>query len=169
MVLRYRVSAMCFAMIDLISTAFSVITGFVGAARFHDIDRHGMRMEGIWAIVNLIFLIGPICGLVGANRLNQSLVAVYLAFCVVKTVNYISLAFLSPWLWYLFIALIQFWVTDIVFKFWRALRALTPAQKAELLNPTRVADRLPRQQRPGGAAGAAAHAFAPGASLSEVV
>jgi len=133
LVLRYRFSMMCFATIDIFSTALHAFTVLVDAQRVN-------ANWGIVGLFGLIFLIGPLCGLSGARRLNTSLVAVYLAFCIVKTGFEFALAIVTPYLMYVIASLIQLWITKIVFTFWRALRALTPQQKAQLLDPTSARD-----------------------------
>ena len=45
----------------------------------------GLRWQW-WQLLFIFFLLGPLCGLVGASWLRRELVAVYLAFCIVKTV-----------------------------------------------------------------------------------
>ncbi|CAK9078584.1 unnamed protein product [Durusdinium trenchii] len=67
-----------------------------------------------WQLLFLVFLLGPLCGLVGASWLNRSLVAIYLAFCVVKTVIQIYTAVFSFFLWAILFVFLQVWITKIV-------------------------------------------------------
>jgi len=152
-VLRYRFAMMCFSMIDATSTILNVarsIGAFGTFGKMDDdsqedlsdssgssssesiIEKIGLRSFGL---LGLVFLIGPLCGLVGARRLNRGLVTVYLVFCLGKTAFQIFLAIIDLSPWYILIALVQMWVTKIVFTFWRALGKITPERCAALVNP----------------------------------
>ena len=139
LVLRWRCPLMCFAAIDAFFTLLNLVTSAVNASRLRDVD--GEKRSTSWVAfgIGLLFLAGPICGFLGAKRLRTGLVAVYLAFCVVKTALQLMMTFHTDYLWYVYLigALVQFLVTWIVFTFWRALHALSPEQKASLLDRAR--------------------------------
>lgn len=137
LVLRYRFSMMCFASIDLVSTALDAGTGFVAAIQLSQEhrDTEAIWSEALVGILGLVFLAGPVCGLIGARTLRRRLVAVYLAFCIMKTALRILLALVTPYLWYVLVGLVQLWITKIAFTFWSSLRAIPAARLAELLEP----------------------------------
>eukprot|EP00440_Ansanella_granifera_P058384 gb/GFBE01063282.1/.p1 GENE.gb/GFBE01063282.1/~~gb/GFBE01063282.1/.p1 ORF type:complete len:207 (+),score=34.96 gb/GFBE01063282.1/:1-621(+) len=117
-VLNYRMGLMCFATMDLLSTVLNAVSAFTA--------------NRTWGLLVLVFLIGPLSGLVGASRLNRPLVSVYLAFCVLKAGFQIAFAVYTLFLWPVFLALIQFWITKIVATFWHALGAIPPERRAQL-------------------------------------
>lgn len=153
-VLRYRSPLMCFAFIDALSTIFNAASsaGLFGAfgKMSEDEDKSGAGDETRAAeerepvgprslgIFGLVFLIGPIAGVVGAKRLHRGFTSLYLAFCVAKTAYEIFLVAMAPGIWYILIALVQMWVTKLVFTFWRALGRTSPERCAALLNPMAV-------------------------------
>jgi len=142
LVLRYRFSLMCFAVIDAFSSIFHAGTSITamrvateGGSRDGRFQRDAGDSTAALGLLGVLFLIGPICGLVGAKRLQRPLVGVYFGFCVAKTGFEIFLAVYTLAVWYILIALVQMWVTRIVFSFWRALGKLTPQRIQELRNP----------------------------------
>mmetsp|Transcript_23523 Transcript_23523/g.79748 ORF Transcript_23523/g.79748 Transcript_23523/m.79748 type:complete len:255 (+) Transcript_23523:110-874(+) len=152
-VLRYRFPLMCFAFIDALSTIFNAASsaGLFGAfgKMSENEDKSGVGDETSAAerealgprslgIFGLVFLIGPIAGVVGAKRLHRGFTSLYLAFCVAKTAYEIFLVAMAPGIWYILIALVQMWVTKLVFTFWRALGRTSPERCAELLDPIAV-------------------------------
>lgn len=153
-VLSYRFSLLCFSIIDAVSTMLNAIaaarTFFADGDDAADSDEQQSNVFGNTSFVKnkglsqtvgllaLIFLVGPICGYMGARSFNRGLVAVYLVFCVAKTIFEAALAFLSPYLWYILIALVQIWVTKIVYTFWSALGRITPEKIVMLRDPNYV-------------------------------
>lgn len=129
-VLSYRRALICFATIDAFSTLLNGISSVLTVTRYH--SRHG---ENRWYIplIGLIFLIGPLCGIIGAKSLKRGFVGVYLFFCVVKTAFEVALVIVTPYLWFLILALIQMWITKVVFTFWRALGGVPRHQRPALL------------------------------------
>merc|ERR1719160_462411 len=88
-----------------------------------------------FSLVSLVFLAGPVCGYIGAKSLKKNLVAVYVAFCTIKMVWHTVIAFMSGHFWLLLVALIQIWITTIVYRFHRALATISPERCKELLDP----------------------------------
>merc|ERR1740121_210497 len=134
-VMRYRFSLMCFAVIDAIST---ILDAGRSVSSYSYSDEPGEpNLLDSWAVrmLRITFIIGPICGLVGARRLARPLVSVYLGFCLVKTSYYVFDAIYRMLIWLILIALVQMWVTKIVFTFWRALGKLSQQRIQEILNP----------------------------------
>merc|ERR1712118_298024 len=144
-ILNYRISLLCFTTIDAISTALNAVT-FIRSAFVEDgepDDDRGTSFFGykgivesettrrILGLVGLLFLVGPLCGFIGARRLNQCL-SVYLMFCLAKTAYEIALAVLTPWLWYILVAFIQMWISKIVYTFWTALGRI-PKDRLDLM------------------------------------
>merc|ERR1712032_712073 len=147
---RYRFTLKCFSVIDAVSSVFNAISpilklsnddGSRNQHRFGTVTGDdGVMADDRFALLGLVFLIGPVCGYIGASRFNRSLVTIYLAFCVGKTAFEIAIAIFTLFLWYILIALVQIWVTKIVFTFWRALGAITKERCLQLADPAYVPD-----------------------------
>lgn len=148
-VLNYRLSLLCFTMIDAVSTMLNALS-FIRTPSDDEDDDDRVSMFGhrgiikdeqtrvIIGLCGLLFLFGPICGFFGANRFNRPLVTVYLFFCIAKTFFEVALAILTPWLWFILIALIQVWVTKIVSTFWTALGRIPPDKIKALRDPNYI-------------------------------
>jgi len=150
-VLNYRMSLLCFTVIDAVSTLLNAAALVRTATSeeeeaeepnnsvfgFHGLVRSKMAREVI-GIGGLVFLVGPLCGFLGARTFNRGLITVYLIFCVVKTTFEIVLTILTPWLWYIIVALVQAWVTKIVYTFWAALGRISPEKIKELADPNYI-------------------------------
>jgi len=151
-VLNYRCSMRCFTVVDASSTLVNIVSSILSTMRAEEEvgSERSARGTGIFgntglaentgfskwgAFLGLIFIVGPICGYVGAVRLRRSLVGVYLAFCLGKTFFEICLAILTPHPWLILFAFIQVWVAKIVFTFWRALGTISPERCEQLRNP----------------------------------
>lgn len=146
-VLNYRLSLLCFTTIDAISTTLNLVS-FIRSAFDDDkndsIDEKRKSLFGhkgivadettrkVLGLAASIFLLGPLCGFIGARKLNRGLVMIYLMFCFAKTAYEIALAVLTPWLWYILIAFIQIWITKIVYTFWTALGRISK-EKIEMM------------------------------------
>eukprot|EP00929_Paragymnodinium_shiwhaense_P107089 TRINITY_DN73108_c0_g1_i1.p1 TRINITY_DN73108_c0_g1~~TRINITY_DN73108_c0_g1_i1.p1 ORF type:complete len:322 (+),score=27.93 TRINITY_DN73108_c0_g1_i1:86-967(+) len=146
-VLNYSFSLKCFTTIDMVSTVFNAISAslvLAGAAKEevkteteatrHKLETFGGLDRKVFMVFSLFFLIGPICGMIGANRLQRKLVTVYLVFCIGKTIFDVVIALLTPLIWSIIVALIQVWITKIVVHFWRALGSMSPERCKELLS-----------------------------------
>jgi len=143
--LSYRRSLKCFACIDVVSTVFNTTTWIVDARADREstslLGYRGLMDDTGWlgflilALVGLVFLVGPLCGYMGATKLDRSLVAVYLVFCLAKAGWQVAAAILRPHLWFFIIALIQVWIAKIVFTFWRALGMIEPQRLEQLRSP----------------------------------
>merc|ERR1719517_363701 len=110
----------CLAAIDFVFTWFNLVS---------------LISRNSWGLFSLIFLMGPLCGVVGARRLNRPLVGVYLFFCLVKVAYeffiavFLALHAFAGFLWLLVIAFVQLWIIKIVATFWVALGTLNPNRK----------------------------------------
>lgn len=148
-VLRYRSALMCFASIDAIATIFHVATVIMALFRGNGVEEHddqstqGMfrnrtgLLGGYFGLLGLVFIIGPVCGIIGARRLKRVLVTVYLGFCMSKLIfDIMAAAFMPLFLWYVIFVLIQLWVTKIVYTFWKALGAIPQDRIIQLLDPS---------------------------------
>jgi len=129
MVLNYRVGLMCFSMIDLITTVLNGVS--------------------VWAIHSwwvgllvFLFILGPICGLVGAQRLNRGFIAVYLACCATKAAFQIVYAAITLFLFPILLAVIEVWITKIVASLWLALGKISPERRAALVDMKEVPVRM---------------------------
>merc|ERR1719282_1523703 len=79
-------------------------------------------LSSYFGLLGLIFMIGPICGIIGARSLKRQLVTVYLCFCIAKVLfDFFAAFFTTVFFWYIIFVLIQLWVIKIVLTFWRAL------------------------------------------------
>eukprot|EP00933_Yihiella_yeosuensis_P076463 TRINITY_DN86244_c0_g1_i1.p1 TRINITY_DN86244_c0_g1~~TRINITY_DN86244_c0_g1_i1.p1 ORF type:complete len:306 (-),score=28.47 TRINITY_DN86244_c0_g1_i1:42-899(-) len=155
-VLNYRMSLKCFTCVDCFSTvlnAMSSIQASIAEDEHSDQERQGGmlgsldkdgKFSQVLAIASLVLIIGPICGFLGARNLNRGLVQVYLIFCVIKTSFELLMALLTPFLWFLIIALIQVWVTKIVYTFWKALGEIGEELLERMRNPDYVPEATPR-------------------------
>ncbi|CAE7307852.1 EMB2247 [Symbiodinium natans] len=121
--LNYRTAVMCFAFVNLMTTVLNVITAVAFDTRW-----------GTWSLILLVFILGPISGLVGAKHLNRGLVTVYFAFCVFQCICQIALAAYTFWLWTILFAFVQVWVTKIVATFWYALGRIPLERRSQLLD-----------------------------------
>lgn len=151
LVLRHKYSMTCFASIDVVSTALNALSAVMPRDE-EDAEEEGRErtlfgFQGLDAqyigLIGLAFLIGPICGLVGARTLKRNMVAVYLVFCVLKLGFEIAAAIITPHLWLILIALIQIWITKIIFTFWQSLGLIAPERLKELADPSSAAQRGP--------------------------
>lgn len=149
LVLRYRCSVLCFAGIDACSTllhALSTVAADGDEEGDESSSMFGMKGDfgvgtKVLAIVQLVFLIGPVCGYFGAKGLRRGMVGVYLAFCIAKMSFSIWLSAVSLNWWYIIIALIEIYITKIVYSFWRALGVISPDRLAAILHPEFVVGR----------------------------
>merc|ERR1712232_242665 len=90
LVLNYRVGLMCFSTIDLITTVLNGVSVWA--------------THNWWGLSIIVFVLGPLCGLMGAQRLNRGLVGVYLAFCAAKAAFQIVYAVMSGFFWPIILA-----------------------------------------------------------------
>mmetsp|Transcript_61904 Transcript_61904/g.174494 ORF Transcript_61904/g.174494 Transcript_61904/m.174494 type:complete len:239 (-) Transcript_61904:206-922(-) len=150
-VLTYRSALTCFASIDTVTTLFhalAVVTAlFRGKEESDGEEEREGRLgggalgfaAGYFGLLGLVFIIGPVCGIIGARRLSRNLVSVYFSFCLLKLVFDTAAAFLAPlFFWYLIFVLIQLWITKIVFTFWKALGDIPADRLAQLRDGTRL-------------------------------
>ena len=133
-VLKYRRAVMCCAVINLITIVpivLSVRTAVVnGSTRFP-----WYLSWGTWPVIVLgvVFMLGPICGFIGARCLRNGLVTVYFGFACLQTASQIVSAVSTYWLSAAFFVLVQCWVTKIVSTFWYCLSMVPHEHRGELL------------------------------------
>merc|ERR1719375_2149965 len=149
-VLNYRFSMKCFAGVDAVFTLLNAVQLVFDLQRkdqgSEDEDtRSVLGFKGIPAkyslylgIAGIFFLIGPVCGFVGANKLHLPMVSVYLLFCIVKTIFQVVAAVLTPHFWLLIIAVVQVYISYLVSKFWKALGDVPSERRKELTIPGAV-------------------------------
>ena len=88
---------------------------------------------GAWGPAALLFLLGPLCGYLGARELDRTKVAIYVGFSCAKSVYVLVLfAVYATSALYLLVLAVQLWVTQIVYKFWKLLRAVPPDRARDL-------------------------------------
>lgn len=121
-VLSYRSAVFCFAIIDMFTTMLNLLSLLSSE-------------DGSWftGALGLVFLFGPLAGLIGSNRLNRPAVTVYFAFCMLKLGYQVFMAVRFGFLWFFLLALIQMWITKIVGTFCFALGAIPPERRPQLL------------------------------------
>eukprot|EP00439_Symbiodinium_sp_Y106_P069369 s1677_g11.t3 len=129
-VLNYRVAVMCFAFINLLTIVLNVVTAIVNKVRFP-----WNPSWGTWPVIvtGVVFMLGPICGLIGARHLKRGLVTVYLAFSFLQCASQLAFAVSSFWLSAIFFAFVQAWVTKIVATFWYCLGTVPCEHRSQLL------------------------------------
>ena len=130
-VLNYRVAVMCFAFINLLTIVLNVVTSIVNRAGFP-----WYPSWGTWPVIvtGVVFMVGPICGLIGARYLKRGLVTVYLGFSCLHTVSQIACAIYSFWLGAVLFAFVQVWLTKIVAAFWYCLTMVPLERRSQLLD-----------------------------------
>jgi len=130
LVLRYRASVRCLAIIDVVFSLLSLAA-----------------VKGNYAILLYLLTIpGPLCGYFGAHRLLKNPVLFYLGFCAVKAILLTTAAFaLRSWV-YLFFALIQIWILRVVLAFYQAMAGTAP-ERLQALGDPRTAARLRSQHQ----------------------
>jgi len=151
-VLNYRMSLKCFTCIDSFSTMMNAMSAvrdlFEDGGDQQEDDSLGLLQDPLaiklLSLLSILLIAGPICGYIGAARLNRNLIMVYLAFCFIKTFYEVILAIMTPYLWYILVTIIQIWVTKIVYSFWSALSRLSPDRLQQLLDPMALPGYAPR-------------------------
>jgi hypothetical protein len=115
LVLNYRSTVKCFAVLDGISTAMNLAVAF---------EKVGP--------LGLLMLIGPVMGYQGADSLDKGKVMVYVVFCCVKLFGQILAAVVTGDIIITLIAFLEMWITKIVVSFYQALRAVPQHRKNAL-------------------------------------
>lgn len=113
--LNYRRSIKCFSLFDMFGTLL-------------------LSIDGKFGHFPILFLVGPILGYWGASRLQHSKVTLYVVFCLLKTF-YVALLVVIGYYLAVFVLIIQLWVDNVVYKFWRLLTLHPPSRIAQLNDP----------------------------------
>jgi hypothetical protein len=138
--LSLRYSVMCFAFIDVIFIAVPAIVALFG----NDLtQKHKVAVFGatfvvrywVLGVIQLAFLLGPMCGFFGAKTLKRGLVGIYLGFCIVNAFYKVVFALLTFWLWFLLVAFIQVWITRIVCRFYSVLGLISAERLTQMRGP----------------------------------
>jgi len=125
--LNYSGAVSCFAAIDVFFTLFNSVSYILNAESRQDYP--------FWfGLGSLLFLLGPIAGLIGARRMNLPLSGIYFGFCLTKLGWYVCTAIFSIFLWFLLFAVVQAWITKIVGTFSFALARIGSSRRQELRN-----------------------------------
>lgn len=135
-VLSLRYSVMCFGLLDIvIQVVFFAITLYVierellGPEFFR-----GVPLWTLWLIMTTL-LIGPVCGIIGARRLQRGLVLVYIVFCVVNMFCRLLGAFTNGQHPVFVLQMFQVWLMWIVCKLWSALGIIPTCRNAQMRDP----------------------------------
>jgi len=115
-VMSYRGTIKCLAIIDIVFTILGIFSGDA-------------------LIFVLVMLIGPYFGYQGAKWLKPCQTMVYLVFCVCKTIGQIIIAFTSSSFWLVIFALIQIYITRIVWSFQTRMRRIGEDRLEVLRDP----------------------------------
>ena len=127
---NYRVAVLCCASINLLTILLNMVTAIVNKDMFP-----WDPSWGTWPVIVLgvVFMLGPICGFIGARCLRNGLVTVYFGFACLQTASQIVSAVSTYWLSAAFFVLVQCWVTKIVSTFWYCLSMVPHEHRGELL------------------------------------
>mmetsp|Transcript_78367 Transcript_78367/g.212085 ORF Transcript_78367/g.212085 Transcript_78367/m.212085 type:complete len:216 (+) Transcript_78367:74-721(+) len=134
-VLSLRYTVMCFGLIDFV---LQLVRDVVFWAGFIQCRRGGCdAIEGIplWTVglIQAALIIGPLCGIIGARRLQRGPVSVYLCFCIFSLVS--QMFVLTSYLWFVIFLIVQVWITWIVCKFWSALGTIPRDRVLQMRDP----------------------------------
>mmetsp|Transcript_64891 Transcript_64891/g.141417 ORF Transcript_64891/g.141417 Transcript_64891/m.141417 type:complete len:209 (+) Transcript_64891:1-627(+) len=116
--LSMRSAVMCYAVLDAFTTVAELISILLDFQTY--------------ALLLLLLLAGPICGIMGARRLERCWICLYLAFSVVKLASSLALMIFTWYLFYIILALVQLWVTKTILQFWRLLGTIEASRLEEL-------------------------------------
>jgi hypothetical protein len=127
-VLNYRSTVKCFAVLDGISIAMNLSVAY---GTVEQNDKFGVY------IIGLLLLLGPVMGYSGADTFDRSKVLVYVVFCCVKLLGQILAALATADIIVTLIALLGLWITKIVVSFYQAL-AVIPAHRKQALRQANI-------------------------------
>mmetsp|Transcript_75450 Transcript_75450/g.180250 ORF Transcript_75450/g.180250 Transcript_75450/m.180250 type:complete len:203 (-) Transcript_75450:316-924(-) len=129
-VLNYRVAVMCFAFINLLTIVLNVVTAIVNNAKFP-----WDPSWGTWPVIVLgvVFMLGPICGLIGASYLKRGLVTAYVGVSFLHCASQIAFAVSTFFMSAIFFTFVQAWVTKIAATFWYCLGTVPREHRSQLL------------------------------------
>ncbi|CAE7604112.1 KIF6 [Symbiodinium necroappetens] len=129
-VLNYRRSVMCFAFLNLITIVLGVSFAVNESIRFPGHPSWGTSPV---IVLGVVFMLGPLCGFIGASYLRSGLATVYLGFTCLQTASHIVFAVATLWLSAIFLAFIQCWVMMIVSTFCYSLCMVPLENRGQLL------------------------------------
>lgn len=134
-VLSLRHSVMCFALIDLVLQVIPAVFFWVGVIKCAREECDFIEGVPMWTVglIQIALILGPLCGIIGARRLQRGLVLVYLGVCILSLVC--KAVFLAGGLWFFVLLIVQIWITWIVCKFWSALATIPKDQVAQMRAP----------------------------------
>mmetsp|Transcript_81973 Transcript_81973/g.100572 ORF Transcript_81973/g.100572 Transcript_81973/m.100572 type:complete len:194 (-) Transcript_81973:64-645(-) len=121
-VLNYQMAVFCFAFLDVVSTVLNIVAVYASGLKWN-----------CWQLLFILLLVGPLCGLFGAQYLKRSLVLVFVATCMVKAVIQVAYALYSFYFWTILFAFLQCWITKIAATFWWVLGNLTKERRRKVL------------------------------------
>ncbi|CAK0884822.1 unnamed protein product [Prorocentrum cordatum] len=131
-VLSLRYTVMCFGLIDFVLQLIRDV--FFWAALTQCRREECTAIEGIplWTVglIQAALFVGPLCGIIGARRLQRGPVSVYLCFCIFNLIFV-----LTSYLWFLIFLIVQMWITWIVCKFWSALGTISRDRVVQMRDP----------------------------------
>ena len=127
---NYRVAVLCCASINLLTILLNMVTAIVNKDMFP-----WDPSWGTWPVIVLgvVFMLGPICGLLGASYLNRGLVTAYVGFSFLHCASQIAFAVSTLFLSAIFFTFVQAWVTKIAATFWYCLGTVPREQRSQLM------------------------------------
>eukprot|EP00928_Gymnodinium_smaydae_P058891 TRINITY_DN42099_c0_g1_i1.p1 TRINITY_DN42099_c0_g1~~TRINITY_DN42099_c0_g1_i1.p1 ORF type:complete len:199 (+),score=38.22 TRINITY_DN42099_c0_g1_i1:82-678(+) len=115
--LTYRVAVTCFSSVDVTVTVLTTLV---------------LLEWRFYGFIALLFVIGPVCGILGSQLLNLPLSLVYWVFCFAKVAYEVYAAVRTVNAWCIAFAVVQLWITKIVYTYCKALINVNPKRRAEL-------------------------------------
>jgi hypothetical protein len=162
-VLSLRYTVMCFGLIDFVIQLLRAVFFWVGFVQCRREECEAITGVPLWTLglIQIGLIIGPLCGIIGARRLQRGLVSVYLCLCMFSLfcqpiygcseMYHVALAaglwlfryrarmysfVLAAYLWFLIFLLVQIWITWIVRKFWSALSTIPKDRAVQMRDPS---------------------------------
>lgn len=134
-VLSLRYTVMCFGLIDFVIQLLRAVFFWVDFVQCRREECEAIIGVPLWTLgmIQIALIIGPLCGIIGARRLQRGLVSVYLCFCIVNL--FCQTVVLAAFLWLLTLLIVQIWITWIVCKFWSALGTIPKCRAAQMRDP----------------------------------
>jgi hypothetical protein len=134
-VLSLRHTVMCFGLIDFVIQLLRAVYFWASFLLCRSEECKAIIGIPLWTLglIQIALTIGSLCGIIGARRLQLGLVSAYLCFCII---NLLCLTVvLGGFLWFLFLLIVQIWITWIVGKFRSALGTIPKDRAVQMRDP----------------------------------
>jgi hypothetical protein len=161
-VLSLRYTVMCSGLVDFVIQFLRAVFFWVGFVQCRREECEAITGVPLWTLgsIQIALIIGPLCGIIGARRLQRGLVSVYLCFCMFNLfcqpvfgcsgMYHVALAadlwlfkhrsrmytfVLAADLWFVVTLAVQIWITWIACKFWSALDIIPKDRAVQMRGP----------------------------------